>query len=188
LGPVFLLTFFSGFTFTIFTFAFQPFFLEILKQDAKSLAVMFTLVGVVGVLTQVFAVKPLTKRFNVADILVNAIAGRALVFFIIPLFPTLSGFVVGAVLLGIFNSFPMPMISTILSFNSEETEQGAVQGINSSYLSISNALGPAFAGILVSINYSAPFWVTGILTLATAGFALWMKPLLTCQSPTPTSS
>ncbi|WP_072622794.1 MFS transporter [Spirulina major] len=188
LGPVFLLTFFSGFTFTIFTFAFQPFFLKVLQQDAKSLAVMFTLVGVVGVLTQVFAVKPLTQRFNVADILVNAIAGRALVFFIIPLFPTLGGFVLGAVLLGVFNSFPMPMISTILSFNSEETEQGAVQGINSSYLSISNALGPAFAGILVSINYSAPFWVTGFLTLATAGFALSMKPLLTCQSQTPTSS
>ena len=74
LGRVFLLTFFSGFTFTIFTFAFQPFFLNVLNQDAQTLAILFALIGVIGIVTQLLAVDPLTKRFNQADILFAALA------------------------------------------------------------------------------------------------------------------
>jgi predicted MFS family arabinose efflux permease len=181
IGPVFLLTFFSGFTFTIFTFAFQPFFLNVLQQDTRTLAIVFIVVGVVGVITQVFAVEPLTNRFNLADVLAGAIAARAVIFFLIPLFPNFVAFLVLASLLGITNSFPMPLISAILSVNTDQREQGEIQGINSSYLSISNAFGPATAGLLVSISYSAPFWVTGVFTLCTAGFALSLKSIVRCQ-------
>lgn len=180
-GQAFLLTFFSGFTFTIFTFAFQPFFLNILHQNAQTLAIVFVVIGVAGVLTQVLAVEPLTNRFNLADILAISIAGRALIFILIPLFPVFSVFVVLAILLGITNSFPIPLISTILSTNSSNLEQGEVLGINAAYLSISNALGPATAGLLVSFGYSLPFWVTGGLTLLTAGFALRLKSSLNCR-------
>lgn len=182
LSRAFLLTFLTGFTFTIFAFAFQPFFLHTLKQTPQTLAIVFTFIGVVGVLTQLFAVAPLTKRFNLANILAVAIAGRAAVFFLIPLFPVLSVFVVLAGLLGVTNSFPIPLISTILSTNSSKSEQGEVLGINASYLSISNALGPAVAGLLVSLSYTAPFWVAGVLTLLTAAFALRLKSVVNCQS------
>ncbi|MBD2460239.1 MFS transporter [Oscillatoria sp. FACHB-1407] len=181
LGHAFLLTFFTGFTFTIFTFAFQPFFLNVLQQNAQTLAIVFTIIGVAGVVTQIFAVEPLTNRFNLADILSVSIAVRALIFLLIPVFPTLSAFVVLAIALGISNSYPMPLISTILSLNSGDREQGEVQGINASYLSISNALGPAVAGVLVSINYSVPFWITGILTLLTAWYAMSLKASARCS-------
>jgi predicted MFS family arabinose efflux permease len=184
IGQAFTLTFLSGFTFTIFTFAFQPFFLNVLKQDARALAIIFTLIGVTGVFTQIFAVEPLTKRFNLADILAASIAGRAAIFLLIPLFPVMSVFVVLAGLLGVANSFPMPLISAILSTNSSDREQGEIQGINSSYLSIANAFGPAVAGLLVSISYSAPFWVTGVLTFLTAGFALNLKSAVCCEKRT----
>lgn len=181
LSRAFILTFMSGFTFTIFTFAFQPFFLNVLQQDAQMLAIVFTLIGVVGVLTQVFAVAPLTQRFNLANILSAAIAGRALVFLLLPAFPVLPVFVLLTVLLGITNSFPLPLISTILSTNSSDREQGEILGINSSYLSISNAFGPIVAGLLVSLGYSTPFWVTGMLTLLTAGFAFSLKSTVDCS-------
>ena len=181
LGRLFLLTFFSGCTFTIFTFAFQPFFLNVLQEDARSLAVMFTLIGVVGVITQIFAVAPLTKRFNLADILFGAIATRSFVFLMIPTFPTLTPFVLLFIILGVSNSFPMPLIASILSINTSDREQGEVMGINSSYLSISNAIGPTIAGLLVSISYSTPFWVAGVLTMFTAGFALSLKSMLQCN-------
>lgn len=181
LGQTFILTFLCGVTFTIFTFAFQPFFLNVLNQNTQTLAIVFTLIGVAGVLTQIFAVAPLTKRFNLANVLAASIAGRALIFLLIPVFPVLPAFVVLAVLLGITNSFPIPLITTILSTNSTAREQGEILGINSSYLSISNAIGPVTAGLLVSINYSIPFWVTGLLTLLTAGFALSLKSTLNCS-------
>ena len=182
LGQAFMLTFLSGFTVTIFAFAFQPFFLNTLHQTPQMLAIVFTLIGVVGVLTQVFAVEPLTKRFNLANILAAAIATRAIIFFLIPLFPVLTIFVFLSALLGITNSFPLPLLNTILSTNSSDTEQGEILGINASYLSISNALGPALAGLLVSVSYSTPFWVSGVLTLFTAWFALKLKSIVDCRS------
>lgn len=181
LGRIFWLTFLSGFTFTIFTFAFQPFFLNVMQQDARTLAIVFTLIGVVGVLTQVFLVAPISQMFNLANVLAGSIAGRALVFLLIPLFPTLPVFIGLAALLGVTNSFPMPLISTILSTNSSPKEQGEIQGINASFLSISNAVGPATAGVLVSFGYGIPFWITGILTLITAWFALSLKSLVDCS-------
>ena len=177
LRPAFFLTFFNGFTFTIFTFAFQPFFLNVLKQDAQTLAIMFILVGLIGVATQLLAVEYLTNRFNLADILASAIGIRGMVFLLIPAFPYIPIFVTLLCLLGIANSFPLPLISSILSTNSGEREQGQIQGINASYLSISNAIGPAVGGLLTSISYSTPFWLTGVLTLITAGFALRLRSL-----------
>lgn len=181
LGRVFLLTFFSGFTFTIFTFAFQPFFLNVLEQDAQMLAILFALIGVIGILTQIFAVGSLTKRFNLANILFAAFVGRAIAFLLIPAVPTLTAFVLWLCLLGIANSFPIPLVASILSTNSNPREQGEVQGINASYLSISNAIGPATAGLLVSFSYSTPFWVTGVLTLLVSWFALSLKSSLDCE-------
>ncbi|NJL00492.1 MAG: MFS transporter [Spirulinaceae cyanobacterium RM2_2_10] len=184
LGRIYLMTFLSGFTFTIFTFAFQPFFLNVLNQEAPMVAAVFVIVGVAGVLTQLLAVGPLTKRFNLVDILAVAIALRALIFFCIPLFPFLWAFLLGSILLGIANTFPLPLLNALLSVNSGEREQGEVLGINASYLSISNALGPAIAGLLVSLSYSTPFWVTSVLTLLTAGFALRLKSSLADPEPT----
>lgn len=60
---------------------------------------------------------------------------------------------------------------SIVSLQSSPKEQGEILGINTSYLSLGNTLGPAIAGLLVSFNYGVPFWVAGILTLLTAWFA-----------------
>lgn len=181
LSRIYWMTLISGFTFTIFTFAFQPFFLNVLGQEAPLVAVVFVLVGVTGVLTQLLAVGPLTQRFNLADILAIAIAARAVIFLLIPTLPSFAAFVILAAFLGIANSFPLPLLNALLSINSSPREQGEVFGINSSYLNISNAIGPATAGILVSISYSTPFWVTGILTLLAAGFALSLKSAVDCR-------
>ncbi|NJL86989.1 MAG: MFS transporter, partial [Leptolyngbyaceae cyanobacterium SM1_1_3] len=172
-GRVFALTFFSGFSFTIFTFAFQPFFLNVLGQDAKALAIVFAVIGVVGFVTQVFALDLLKQRFNLIHVLAGSLAIRGLLFLAIPTFPSVAAFGLIALLFGAVNSFPMPIIDSILSLRSSDREQGEILGINSSYLSLSNAVGPATAGLLVSgLGYKAPFWITGILTLLTAWFAL----------------
>lgn len=181
LGRLFQLTFFSGFTFTIFTFAFQPFFLNVLGQDARSLTILFILVGVVGVITQIVAVGPTTDRFNLANILFVALLSRALVFILIPFFPSLTPYVLLISALAITNAFPLPLINALLSTNSDRTQQGEVLGINASYLSVSNAIGPAFAGWLVGFSYGLPFWIAGGLTILTAVFALQLKSTVQCD-------
>ncbi|MEO0012786.1 MAG: hypothetical protein RLZZ535_1175 [Cyanobacteriota bacterium] len=181
LGNLFILTFLSGVTFTIFTFAFQPFFLVVLKQDAKGLAIMFALVGVLGFISQVFALEPLSNRFNLIDIIAVSMALRGVAFLLMPAFPTYGAFVLILVFFGIVNSFPMPLIDTVVSLNTKNQEQGEVLGINSSYLSMSNAIGPVISGLLVSLNYTAPLWITGGLTILVAGFAFNLKSQFKCN-------
>ena len=181
LGRLFVLTFLSGSTFTIFTFAFQPFFLNILNRDAKELAIMFAIVGILGFLTQVFALEPLSKRFNLIDIIAVALALRGVTFLLMPAFPTYGAFVMILVVFGVVNSFPMPLIDTVLSLNSDNKEQGEILGINSSYLSVSNAIGPVISGLLVSLNYTTPLWITGGLTVLVAGFAFNLKSQFKCN-------
>ena len=180
LGKLFILTFLSGSTFTIFTFAFQPFFLEVLEQDTKGLAMMFALVGILGFISQVFALEPLSKKFNLINIIAVSLILRGVTFLLMPTFPTYGAFVMIMFIFGIVNSFPMPLIDTVLSLNSKNQEQGEVLGINSSYLSMSNAIGPVISGLLVSLNYTTPLWITGILTILVASFAFNLKPQFKC--------
>ncbi|MGJ3251237.1 MAG: MFS transporter [Elainellaceae cyanobacterium] len=178
IGRIFVLTFFSGFTFTLFTFAFQPFFLNVLNQDAQTLAVIFAMIGIIGFVTQVFAMDPLTERFNVVNILSTALLGRGILFLLIPAFPNPTAFFIILAVFGVVNSYPLPLTNSILSLSSSEREQGEVLGINTSYLSISNAIGPATSGLLVTIGYGIPFWVAGGLTILIAWFALSLKSRL----------
>ncbi|MDJ0680040.1 MAG: MFS transporter [Xenococcaceae cyanobacterium MO_167.B52] len=181
LGKLFLLTLLSGTTFTIFTFAFQPFFLTILNRDTKELAIAFSAVGILGFIAQVFALETLRARFKIVDILAMALLIRGITFLLMPTFPTITAFAIIFTIFALVNAFPMPLIESILSLNSKEQEQGEVLGINASYLSVSNAFGPFISGLLVSLGYKLPLWLTGILTIVTAWFAWSLKSEFKCH-------
>jgi len=175
-GRILLMTFLNGFTFTIFTFAFQPFFINVLGQDAKNLAIAFVAFGLLAFASQVFFLEPLRKRFSIVNVLVGALIIRGVLFILMPTFPNIVAFSVGLGFFGLVNAFPMPLIDSILSTRSDQSEQGEVLGLNASYLSISNAIGPAISGFLVTVfSYSMPFWVAGVMTVAIAGFAITLK-------------
>ena len=179
LGRVFVMTFLVGGTFTIFTFAYQPFFLSVLEQDTKNLAITFVVFGVLAFLAQVFLLEPLRKRTSLVNLLVVALFLRGLLFILIPSFPTIEAFWVILIFFGIVNAFPAPLLDSLVSLRATDEQQGEALGTNSSYLSISNAVGPAISGLLVSFGYSLPFFVAGGLTVAIALFAL------TLRQPTP---
>ena len=175
-GRILLMTFLNGFTFTIFTFAFQPFFINVLGQDAKNLAIAFVAFGLLAFVSQVFALEPLRKRFGIVNVLVGALIARGVLFMLMPALPNIVAFAVLLGFFGLVNAFPMPLIDSILSTRSTQQEQGEILGLNASYLSMSNAIGPAVSGLLVtSFGYATPFWVAGGLTILVAVFAITLK-------------
>ncbi|PZO57178.1 MAG: MFS transporter [Phormidesmis priestleyi] len=175
-GRILLMTFLNGFTFTIFTFAFQPFFINVLKQDAKNLAIAFVAVGLLSFVAQVFTLEPLRQRFSLVNLLVGSLIARGVLFMLMPALPNIVAFAVLLCFFGLANAFPMPLIDSILSTRSSQREQGEVLGLNASYLSISNAFGPAFSGLLVTaFGYAMPFWIAGGLTVVVAAFAATLK-------------
>ncbi|MDJ0588459.1 MAG: MFS transporter [Pleurocapsa sp. MO_226.B13] len=170
-SKLFVISFASGLTYTIFTFAFQPFLIYVLEQDAQMLAVPFVLIGILGAIAQIVLLAPLTLRFNLSNILSICLAIRGVLFLLIPIFPFPSIFFTIFIACSIVNSFPRPLLMSIVSLKSSSEEQGEILGINTSYLSLGNTIGPAIAGVLVSFSYGIPFWVASVLTLVTAWMA-----------------
>lgn len=178
-GILLIINFFIGTTFTIFTYAFQPYFINVLGQNSKSLTLMFVLFGVLGLIMQTWGVQILTRKFKLTFILFLALFIRSISFILMPIFPALVYFVGVTILFSIFNSLVQPMINTLISLNAKPKEQGTAMGINSSYLSISNAFGPVIAGMLIHqsnpTTYGYPLYLAGGLTFLVLLLAVFTR-------------
>ncbi len=176
IGILLIINFFIGTTFTIFTYAFQPYFLRVLNQDSRALTLMFFLFGVLGVIMQTWGVSVLTQKLNIVTILLFALLIRSVSFVLMPLWANISYFVIVSILFSLFNSLVQPMINTLISLNASSQDQGTVMGLNSSYLSASNAFGPVIAGLMVNQAYPStyryPLYLAGFLTSIVWVFAI----------------
>jgi predicted MFS family arabinose efflux permease len=185
-GILLLINFFTGTTFTMFTFAFQPYFLKVIGQNKESLTLLFLTFGVVGVIMQTVGVPFLNRKIDVVNILFLGLFFRSLSFCLMPVWPKLTYFVMVCILFSLFNSLVQPMISTLISLNAQPKDQGVVMGLNASYLSISNGIGPIIAGLLVNrsqpITYSYPLYLAGILTFLVLFWAIYNRKQYTPKS------
>jgi predicted MFS family arabinose efflux permease len=176
LGILFIINLCVGTTFTLFTFAFQPYYLKVLHQDNKSLTWLFFGVGVVGVIVQIYGVKILTKYIDLVRILFLGLFFRSLSFVLMPVIPDIHFFLLVSLMFSLFNSVVQPMISTLISLNTSPEEQGKMSGLNASYLSIANGIGPVIAGLMVDqrnpTTYGYPLYLAGIFTFVVLFFAI----------------
>ncbi len=175
-GILLIINFFIGTTFTIFTYAFQPYFIHVLKQNNQTLTLMFLMFGVLGVVMQTWGVSLLTQKFNLVHILFLGLAVRSLSFVLMPIWANVIYFVIVAVIYSLFNSLVQPMINALISLNTSPEDQGTALGLNASYLSVSNAFGPVIAGTLIHqsnpATYAYPLYLAGILTFFVLGLAI----------------
>ena len=58
------------------------------------------------------------------------------------------------------------MLNAIIADRSKASEQGEIMGINQSYTSIGQALGPAMAGVAAAIALQAAFYLSAVVMLA----------------------
>ncbi|WP_310488437.1 MFS transporter [Chamaesiphon sp. VAR_69_metabat_338] len=190
LGILFIINLCVGTTFTLFTFAFQPYYLKVLHQDNNSLTLLFLAIGVVGVVVQVQGVKILTKYLTLVKILFLGLFFRSLSFVLMPIVPDIHFFLIAAMLFSLFNSLVQPMISTLISLNTSPEEQGKMSGLNASYLSAANGIGPIIAGLMVDqqnlTTYGYPLYVAGIFTFIVLFFAIRNRSKFTPRLTQPT--
>jgi predicted MFS family arabinose efflux permease len=176
LGILFIINLCVGTTFTLFTFAFQPYYLKVLHQDTKSLTLLFFAIGIVGVIVQIQGVKIMTKYLSLVKILFLGLFFRSLSFVLMPVVPDIHFFLGVSIIFSLFNSVVQPMISTLISLNTSPEEQGKMSGLNASYLSAANGIGPVIAGLMVDRNnpttYGYPLYLAGIFTFAVLFFAV----------------
>ncbi|MBW4692871.1 MAG: MFS transporter [Lyngbya sp. HA4199-MV5] len=183
-GILLVINFLIGTTFTIFTFAFQPYFIHVLGQNSESLTLMFVLFGTLILVMQVKGIPFLTQQLSLVQILLLSLLIRSVSFLVMPIVPSLTYFVSVSILFSLFNALVQPMITTLISLNAKPDVQGTAMGLNASYLNVSNAFGPMIAGSLIHqqnpVTYTYPLYLAGILT-----FLVWLLAIATRQHYTP---
>lgn len=166
LGMTFLisLVYFLAFACAIL-YGFQPFTLHVLKISQSANALLFTMFGAVGLISQNFLVDRVSKRFGMKKAFTNAMIFTALSFVIMFFSHALPLFVVASIILAIANSVVQTLIPTILSQEADERSQGSVMGLNSSYQSIGMIFGPILGGIIATIAIPWTFITGAILVM-----------------------
>ncbi len=165
IGLVLAISLVYAITFSMYVTTFQPYAIKVLHFTPSQISLFFTAIGFIGIVTQVFLIGRLSKRFGVRKLLSRSFLALSIVFLALYLFTGFMLFIIFGLLFALTNSFINPLIQTILSQESDAKSQGSVQGLNSSYMSIGQIIGPIAGGFLASILISSPFIVAAVLTI-----------------------
>jgi MFS family permease len=163
-GPTFLISliFFLAFGCAII-YGFQPFTLKILHLSLTGNAVLFTIFGIVGLISQNFIVHRVSQKLGVKKAFSTGILFTAIAMGIMFFARTLPFFVFAAIVMGVFNSISQTLLPAILSQEADEKSQGSIMGLNASYQSLGTIFGPILGGAVASISIPFPFIVGALL-------------------------
>jgi DHA1 family multidrug resistance protein-like MFS transporter len=140
-------------------FGFQPFTLKILHISESQNAILFTVFGVVGLISQNLFVHRISKKLGMKKAFSVSILFTSIGMLIMGLSRNLPFFVGASIVLGLFNGVVQTLIPTILSQEVDAKSQGSIMGLNASYQSIGMIIGPILGGAIAQYAIPLPFIV-----------------------------
>ncbi|HSW97588.1 MAG TPA: MFS transporter [Candidatus Saccharimonadales bacterium] len=159
------LIFFLAFSCAIL-YGFQPFTMNILKVTSSQNALLFTMFGIIGLISQTFLVGRVSKKLGMKKSFTISLLFTALSFVIMFLSHSLIIFIIASLILGVFNSIVQTLLPTIISQEADAKSQGSVMGLNASYQSIGMIFGPILGGFVATIAIPWTFLVgAGLIVL-----------------------
>jgi MFS family permease len=144
---------------------FQTFSVDILKITPTQIGIFLAGFGICGIIMQL-CVPFFTKIFSSKSVilLLSSVLCFAAMFF--AGFTSLLIPFAGCLLVyGLFNGLRNPMLNAIIADNVDQSEQGKILGINQSYASIGQTLGPLTAGLATVISIHCVFFLSSFYIL-----------------------
>ncbi len=165
-GLILAASFMVALSFAVFILGFQAFTNDVLKLPPRDISLLFLIFGVISLPMQGFAVGRLVKKFKEIPLLITAVVICFFSFVFMGFSNTFLSFALASVALAIGNSLFTPIISALLSKHTRKEDQGGIMGINQSYMSLGNILGPIIGGLLAAgaVHY-AFFGAAAVLAL-----------------------
>jgi multidrug resistance protein len=177
--PVIGTAIFIGFLLTMAQFTmligFQTFSTDELKLSPTQIGLFYAGFGVTGILMQLAV--PAIKKVIPSQALILLLSTIVCLGMMI-----LSGFAIAFALFaaaigiyGLFNGLRNPMLNAIIADHNEETERGEVMGINQSYASVGQTIGPVTAGLITAISIHSVFFLASLYILIALLFSFRLK-------------
>lgn len=174
IGKTLATSFLVMFAFSIYIYAFQPFAVERMHLSARQIAVIFTAIGVVGLLSQAVVIHKVVRRFGEQYVLIGALSVSVGMYAILYGTSAYWTFLPVVLVQAFANGFPMPVLQSLLSKETDEKSQGTIMGMNASYQSIGQILGPIAGGFLATVAIPLPFAASGVSALCAVFLAFRM--------------
>jgi DHA1 family tetracycline resistance protein-like MFS transporter len=137
---------------------------------ARQNGFLFTYIGVIAVLTQLFLLPFLSRKIKETKLLIYAIFVMAFGFLILPLDGLLSVYI-ALLIIASTNGIVNPTVQSLASKSVHRAEYGGTLGIFQSVGSLGRIFGPSFGGTVydfAGVNY--PFFLSSILIFASYWF------------------
>jgi multidrug resistance protein len=168
--PVIGTAVFTGFMLTMAQFTmiigFQTFSVDVLKITPTQIGILYAGFGVSGIIMQL-CVPLFTKWLSSKSMILLLSTFLCLVaMFVTGLTNHFIPFVAGICIYGLFNGLRNPMLNAIIADRIDHKEQGKILGINQSYASIGQTLGPVTAGFAALLSVHAIFFLSSCYILA----------------------
>lgn len=182
-GLTLIVSFLYSFAFALFIYAYQPFSVKVLHLSATQISLNFTIIGVMGLITQALLIPRLIKKIGDKRMLTGALF--CMIFTLLAFFfvRTEIAFMGVSILNGLANAFVGPMIQTLLSKEADNKSQGQILGLNASYVSLGMIFGPIIGGALATASIPMPFLVgSGITFLCLLLSTIILKKPLSPQA------
>jgi len=159
----------TGFLLTMAQFTmiigFQTFSVDILKITPLTMGFFLAGFGICGIVMQL-SVPFFTKIFSSkATILLLSTILCLAAMFLSAFTSFLMPFAIALCVYGLFNGLRNPMLNAIIADNVDKSEQGKILGINQSYASIGQTLGPLTAGLAAAISVHSIFFLSSFYIL-----------------------
>ncbi|MBI3244308.1 MAG: MFS transporter [Chloroflexi bacterium] len=134
------------------------------KFVQQAVGFILTYVGVVGIITQTFLVKPIVSRFGERMMVAGGLLTRSLAFAIMALSPLIPLVIVTVPLISFGNGLLMPGLIALLTYLVPPGERGYAIGLAESVQGLGRISGPLVAGFLFDrVNPSAPMGFAAIV-------------------------
>jgi multidrug resistance protein len=175
--PVIGTAVFVGFLLTMAQFimiiGFQTFSVDELKIKPTQIGLLYAGFGITGIVMQL-AVPLISKHISSKSIILVLSTLVCLVaMFFTGFTKTMIPFAACIFVYGLFNGLRNPMLNAIIADRNSDDEQGEILGVNQSYASVGQTLGPIAAGLITAISIHAVFFLSAFFILM--GFLLTFR-------------
>ena len=162
-GKTLLISLLWSFAFGMYIYAFQPFSAKALHLSERNVSLIFVLFGVIGLISQIVLIGRINKALGPLKAFSAALGVLAVSFILFFFSQNIIHLIVASIIMGIANSTVQTMIQTILSQETTPERQGEIMGLNASYMSIGQILGPIAGGSIALLAIYYPFLAGSII-------------------------
>ncbi|WP_258296136.1 MFS transporter [Paenibacillus peoriae] len=141
--------------------------------DATKISMIITIGAIIGIVVQIWLLDYLIKRLGEMKLIRLSLIMTAIALLLMIIKINLGYLLAVSALFFAFNAFLRPTVSTMIA-NSAGDRQGYAAGLNTTYTSLGNILGPILAGLMFDKHIHIPY-IFGALILASALFLTLQK-------------